>query len=84
LQILSLTLGAPPKVIWIDAHNPSTAALSATLLERADTIRTFGAGSQSTMTHATADRIPGGRLRARLRASGCAKQARTLASVLDP
>jgi predicted nuclease of predicted toxin-antitoxin system len=48
-QILSLTLGAPPKVIWIDAHNPSTAALSATLLERADTIRAFGAGSESTV-----------------------------------
>jgi predicted nuclease of predicted toxin-antitoxin system len=48
-QILSLTLGAPPKVIWLDAHNASTADIARVLVERRASIQDFIENSESTM-----------------------------------
>jgi len=48
-QILSLTLGAPPKVIWLDAHNASNAEIAGALVERGESIREFIDSSESTM-----------------------------------
>lgn len=57
---LSLTLGAPPKVIWIDAHNPSNAGLAALLLARAASIRAFLGQDEATMLVLTLPRAEGG------------------------
>jgi predicted nuclease of predicted toxin-antitoxin system len=48
-QILSLTLGAPPKVIWLDAHNASNSEIAGALVERHEAIRDFIANAESTM-----------------------------------
>ena len=38
---LSVSRGAPPKVVLIDAHNARTSAIAAALVERASLIRRF-------------------------------------------
>ena len=48
-QVLSLTLGAPPKVILIDAHNPTTASVAQLLIDRSDVICAFIKSAESTM-----------------------------------
>ncbi len=48
-QALSLTLGSPPKVILIDAHNPTTARIIQLLLERSAAIHAFGESTESTI-----------------------------------
>jgi len=40
-QILSIGRGAPPKVIWIDAHNARNSQIGALLIERQELIRKF-------------------------------------------
>lgn len=48
-QVLSIGRGAPPKVIWIDAHNPRSAAIADLLIRRMDVIRNFIADPDAAM-----------------------------------
>jgi predicted nuclease of predicted toxin-antitoxin system len=48
-QILSLTLGAPPKVILIDARNATNAEIAHVIIERRATIEDFLESDEATM-----------------------------------
>ncbi len=48
-QILSVKHGAPPKLIWIAAHNASNPEIAHLLIDRCDAIIAFGQSAESTM-----------------------------------